>query len=135
MKILSFIITFLKSLYFQRSGLAAGQAPYLMQNTNTTKRDATTSNCSQQAKAEKLKSYACFAHPNVCMVSRFSPVQLFVTAWTVARQAPLCIGFPRQEYGVDWHFLLRGSSEPRVKNMPAMQETRVQSLGQEDPLE
>ena len=98
MKILSFIITFLKSLYFQRSGLAAGQAPYLMQNTNTTKRDATTSNCSQQAKAEKLKSYACFAHPNVCMVSRFSPVQLFVTAWTVARQAPLSMGFSRQEH-------------------------------------
>ena len=45
---------FLKSLYFKRSGLAAGQAPYLMQNTITTNRDATTSNCSQQAKAEKL---------------------------------------------------------------------------------
>ena len=29
--------------------------------------------------------------------SRFSRVQLFVTPWTVAHQAPLFMGFPRQE--------------------------------------
>ena len=28
----------------------------------------------------------------------FSCVQLFVTLWTVARQAPLSMGFSRQEY-------------------------------------
>ena len=27
-----------------------------------------------------------------------SPVRLFVTPWTVAHQAPLSVGFPRQEY-------------------------------------
>ena len=32
------------------------------------------------------------------MLSRFSRVQLFVTLWTVARQAPLSMGFPRQEH-------------------------------------
>ena len=32
------------------------------------------------------------------MLSRFSCVQLFVTLWTVARQAPLSIEFSRQEY-------------------------------------
>ena len=32
----------------------------------------------------------------------FSPVQLFVTPWTVAQQAPLSMGFPRQEY---WEWL------------------------------
>ena len=32
------------------------------------------------------------------MLSRFSRVQHFVTPWTVARQAPLPMGFPRQEY-------------------------------------
>ena len=32
------------------------------------------------------------------MLSRFSHVRLFVTPWTIARQAPLSIGFPRQEY-------------------------------------
>ena len=31
-------------------------------------------------------------------VSRFSRVQLFVTPWTVARQAPLSMGFSGQEY-------------------------------------
>ena len=32
------------------------------------------------------------------MLSRFSRVQLFVTPWTVACQAPLSMGFSRQEY-------------------------------------
>ena len=33
-----------------------------------------------------------------CMLSCFSPVQLFATPWTVALQAPLSMGFSRQEY-------------------------------------
>ena len=32
------------------------------------------------------------------MLSCFSPVWLFVTPWTVAYQAPLSVGFSRQEY-------------------------------------
>ena len=32
------------------------------------------------------------------MLSRFSRVQLFLIPWAVACQAPLSIGFPRQEY-------------------------------------
>ena len=32
------------------------------------------------------------------MLSHFSCVQLFATLWTVACQAPLSMGFPRQEY-------------------------------------
>ena len=32
------------------------------------------------------------------MLSRFSHVQLFVTLWTIACQAPLSIGFSKQEY-------------------------------------
>ena len=32
------------------------------------------------------------------MLSRFSPVRLFETLWTVACQAPLSTGFSRQEY-------------------------------------
>ena len=31
-------------------------------------------------------------------LSSFSRVQCFVTLWTVARQAPLSMGFSRQEY-------------------------------------
>ena len=34
----------------------------------------------------------------VCMISHFSRVQLFVTPWTVACQAPLSMAFFRQEY-------------------------------------
>ena len=33
-----------------------------------------------------------------CILSHFSRVQLFVTLWTVAHQAPLSLGFSRQEY-------------------------------------
>ena len=35
-------------------------------------------------------------------------VQLFATPLTVARQAPLSMGFSRQEYGVVCHSLLQG---------------------------
>ena len=34
----------------------------------------------------------------VCMLSRFSRVQLFATLWTIAQQAPLSMGFSRQEH-------------------------------------
>ena len=33
-----------------------------------------------------------------CVLSHFSRVQLFVSLWTVAHQAPLSMGFSRQEY-------------------------------------
>ena len=38
--------------------------------------------------------------PNIYMLCcvLLSHVQLFVTPWTVANQAPLSMGFPRQEY-------------------------------------
>ena len=35
---------------------------------------------------------------HACVLSRFSCVWLFVTLWTVAHQAPLSMGFYRQEY-------------------------------------
>ena len=35
--------------------------------------------------------------PCACMLSPFSRVQLFVTLWTAAHQAPLSMGFSRQE--------------------------------------
>ena len=34
----------------------------------------------------------------VCVLSHFSYVLLFATPWTVAHQAPLSVGFSRQEY-------------------------------------
>ena len=34
----------------------------------------------------------------VVVVQSLSRVQLFATSWTVAHQAPLSMGFPRQEY-------------------------------------
>ena len=37
------------------------------------------------------------------VLSRFSRVQCFATLWTVARQAPLSMGFSRQEH---WSWLL-----------------------------
>ena len=37
-------------------------------------------------------------HTCVCVLSCFSCVQLFVTPWTVAHQAPLSLGFSKQEH-------------------------------------
>ena len=43
-----------------------------------------------------LDKRSMFSH--VCMLSHFSCVRLFVILWIVAHQAPLCMGFSRQEY-------------------------------------
>ena len=48
-------------------------------------------------KKEKKKKEA-FWKPSTCLLSRFSSVRLRVTVWTVDCQAPLSIGFSRQEY-------------------------------------
>ena len=37
------------------------------------------------------------AYTTMCMSSHFSHIQLFMTIWTVARHAPLFMGFSRQE--------------------------------------
>ena len=37
-------------------------------------------------------------HQGSCMLNRFIRVQIFATLWTIACQAPLSIGFSRQEY-------------------------------------
>ena len=34
--------------------------------------------------------------PSTCVLRHFSRVQLFVTLWTIAHQAPLSMGFSRQ---------------------------------------
>ena len=44
----------------------------------------------------------------VCVLSHFSYVQLFVTPWTVANQAPLSMGFSSKDTGVGCHSLLQG---------------------------
>ena len=53
----------------------------------------------------------------IVVVWSLSRVQLFETPWTVARQAPLSMGFPRQEYWGGWDAISfsfsRGSSQPR----------------------
>jgi len=49
------------------------------------------------------------------MCCKLSPIRLFVTPWTVAHQAPLSMGFPKQEYWsrVGAISFFRGSSQPR----------------------
>ena len=44
-------------------------------------------------------------HKCVCVLNG---VQLFVTSWTVASQAPLSMGFPKQEYWSGLPFLSLG---------------------------
>ena len=58
-------------------------------------------------------------------VKLFSPVQLFVTAWTVACQVPLSMGFSRQEYWSGLPFLPPGDLpnpgiEPTSSASPAL---------------
>ena len=46
----------------------------------------------------------------ICMLSHFSCVQLFATLWTVAHQAPLSMGFSRQEHWSGFHAPLQESN-------------------------
>ena len=60
------------------------------------------------------------------VLSHFSPVQLCVTLWSVAHQAPLCLGFSRQEYWSGLPFSSPGDLpnpgvEPRSLMSPAFQ--------------
>ena len=53
---------------------------------------------------------------HVCTLSRFSPDWLCKTPWTVARQAPLSMGFSRQECWSGLHALLQGIFPTQGKN-------------------
>ena len=75
---------------------------------------------------------ACHLQLPLCCASSLSRVQLFATPWTVARQAPLSMGFSRQEY---WSGLLcpppGDLPDPGIKpRSPALQ---VDSLPTESP--
>ena len=52
-----------------------------------------------------LRVLCQISHSCVCVPSHFSRVRHFATLWTVARQAPLSIGFSRQEYWSGLPFL------------------------------
>ena len=55
-------------------------------------------------------------------VSVLSRVQLFATPWTVAHQAPLSVGFPRQEYWSGLPFPPPGDLPAGIKpGSPALQ--------------
>ena len=61
-----------------------------------------------------------------CLLSHFSHVRLFVTLWTVALQAPLSMGFSRQEYWSGFSCPPAGDLpnpgiEPRSPAAPALQ--------------
>ena len=59
----------------------------------------------------------------VCKVLMLSRVWLFVTPWTVAHQAPLSVGFSRQEYWSGWSLSSPGDlSDSGIKpRSPALQ--------------
>ena len=65
-------------------------------------------------------------------VSSFSHVQLFVTLWTVACQAPLSMGFLRQEYWSRLPFPPPGNlPDPAIK--PGSPALHADSLPSEPP--
>ena len=65
-----------------------------------------------------------------CVLSRFSRVQLFVTLWTVAHQAPLSMGFSRQGYWSGLPFPSPGDlPDPGIESTsPATPALQVDSL-------
>ena len=63
-------------------------------------------------------------HFQLCMFSHFNRAQLFATLWTVSCQAPLSMGFRRQEYLSGLPFPTSGDlPDPRIRPIvsPALQ--------------
>ena len=56
-----------------------------------------------------LETYneAMWSYLYACMLSSFSRIRLIATLWTIAHQAPLSMGFSRQEYWSGCHALLQ----------------------------
>ena len=52
----------------------------------------------KEERKERGRQKGCVWVPRVCVLSSFSCVQLFSTLWTVVCQAPLSMGFSRQNY-------------------------------------
>ena len=64
--------------------------------------------------ATLFTTFYAFRYPSVCQL--LSRVQLFVTSWTAAHQAPLSIGFSRQEYWSGLPFTSPGDlHDPRME--------------------
>ena len=73
---------------------------------------------------------------HVCVLSCFSHVQFFATPWTVILQAPLSMGFSRQEYWSGLSFQTPGHlPHPGIKPMsPALQADSSPLNHQESPI-
>ena len=68
-------------------------------------------------------------HTCGCVLSHFSRVQLYVTPWTVACQAPLAMGFSRQEYWSGLPFPFSGDIlDPGIQPVPAAWQTSSLTL-------
>ena len=70
----------------------------------------------QDAKGQKQPKHHKTFKKCVCMLSNFSCVRLCAHPWTVAHQAPLSMGFPRQEYWSGLPF-----SSPRELHNPGIE--------------
>jgi len=68
-----------------------------------------------------MKEPLLLKHFTVCIITNyvciFSRVQLSATPWTVNGQAPLSMGFSRQEYWVGHHFLLHNKPWKALKEI------------------
>ena len=76
-------------------------------------------------------------HPTLfCRLSQVIQVQLFVTPWTAACQAPLSMGFSRKEYWSGLSFPSSGDlPDPRIKpGSPAFQADSLLSESPENNL-
>ena len=73
---------------------------------------------------------------NVCVCQSLNIVQLFVTPWTVAHQAPLSMEFSRQEYRSGLPFSSPGDlPDPGIKpRSPALQADSLLSEPSGNPI-
>ena len=60
---------------------------------------------------------------HACILSRFSHIRLFATLWTVALQAPMSMGFSKQEYWSGLPYSPRDLPDSGIEPMSLMSPT------------
>ena len=80
----------------------------------------------------QLCTHVCISVNCIIQVQLFSRVLLFVTPWTVAAQAPLSVGFSRQEYYSGFPFPSPGDLH-KPGNEPVSPVWQADSLPSESP--
>ena len=107
--------------------------------SGTVGREVRKLKCENKTKKNAISLSVLYLYMHVCMLSHFSRFQLFVILWIEAHQAPLSMGFSRQEYWSRWPCIPPGDFphpglEPTSPASPSLQADSLPLSHQGSPI-